>query len=197
MNEQFENAISYFKKTILDELEDIKCWVAGGAVRDYFSLGYPKSDIDIFFPDEEQYNAADSKLKDNGHKCVVDNGSGKMYKVKTRLIHIVKSHFFDSPIATIGSFDFTVCCASVSRGDVEHVGTFFQDLARRRLVINALPFPLSTMQRLQKYIKKGYWICNGGLLRIAKAIKEIDFEDKKQNNIAFYPDGSPKFIRID
>ncbi|MFW6311149.1 MAG: hypothetical protein ACOC1K_02825 [Nanoarchaeota archaeon] len=49
MIEQFEQAISYFNHVILNRLKDIDCWVAGGAVRDYFMYGYPKSDVDIFF----------------------------------------------------------------------------------------------------------------------------------------------------
>ena len=46
------------------------------------------------------------------------------------------------------------------------------DLAKRSLVINSLPYPLSTVQRMQKYIKKGYTICNGGLLEIALNLVE-------------------------
>lgn len=197
MSDQVENAVAYFKNIILDKLEGVKCWVAGGALRDYFAVGYPKSDIDVFFPSEEQYNLADAKLAIDGYKCILDNESGKMYKIKKRLIHIVKSHFFDSPQHTIDSFDFTVCCAAVDNDAIFHHESFFMDLARRRLVINALPFPLSTLQRLQKYIKKGYWICNGGILKISKGIKEVDFDNKKENGLEFYPDGTPKFLRID
>ena len=36
---QIDDAISYFNWLILDEFQDIKCWIAGGAVRDYFSFG--------------------------------------------------------------------------------------------------------------------------------------------------------------
>lgn len=196
---QIDDAISYFNWLILDEFQDIKCWIAGGAVRDYFSYGKPKSDIDIFFPNQEEFDKADSKLFSNiENKLLKSSENAKLFKHKHGLIHIIQKHFYETPNDIINSFDFTVCCAAIGKdcGLIYHE-TFFIDLARRKLVINSLPFPLSSLQRLQKYIKKGFWICNGGLLELSKALKNIDFEDKNQNILEFYPDGTPKFNRID
>lgn len=195
MSQQIENAISYFRYIIFDKLKNIDCWVAGGAVRDFFSVGKPLCDVDVFFPSTNEYNGADEILsKDN--KVVSDTENGKMIIVEKRKFHLIKKHFYDSPESTIRSFDFTVCCAAVDREKIYNHYTFFIDLARRRIVINNLPFPLSSLQRLQKYIKKGFWICNGGLLDLSKAIAKIDFENKDSNVFEYYPDGSPKFKRI-
>ena len=47
---QFENAVQRYGKIILNEMKEanIKCWLAGGALRDYF-MGVPvKTDYDMF-----------------------------------------------------------------------------------------------------------------------------------------------------
>ena len=57
---QFENAVNRYKSMILDDLnkKGIKCWIAGGSIRDYF-MGVPiKTDHDLFFPDLENFNKA-------------------------------------------------------------------------------------------------------------------------------------------
>ena len=193
--QQFDNAIPYFKHAILDTLDGIDCWVAGGCVRDYFTIGYVKSDIDVFFTSKEQYDIADSKLSSN--KVLEDTDNAKMYLIDKKKIHLIKKVFYDSPKTCIDDFDFTVCCAAVNKENVIHHDTFFIDLASKRLVIQNLNYPLSTFKRVQKYVRKGYWICNNSLLQIAKSLAKIDFENKNENVLEYYPDGSVRFNRID
>lgn len=176
---------------------DVSCWIAGGALRDYFSIGYPQSDIDVFFPNNDEYEKA--------KKCLLFHTQGNIeYENEKICVFIVNKHrfelvkiFFPTPESTITEFDFTVCCCAVDTKDVYMHEDFFADLAKRRLVVNKLPFPLSTLQRLQKYIRKGYSICNGGLLDISKAIAGLDLTRPEVNTFEFYPDGSPRFVRFD
>lgn len=195
MNENYKQAITFFRNLILDRLPSI-CWVGGGCVRDFFSIGYMSSDIDVYFPNEEELLKAREWLEDNQIDIKFENEKIVMFYMNNQKFEFVKV-YFDSPMATIQEFDFTVCCCAVSKEDVFIHETFFMDLAKRRLVINKLPFPLSTLQRLQKYFKKGYWICNGGLLDIARAIAKLDFENPSENHLQFYSDGKPRFIRFD
>jgi tRNA nucleotidyltransferase/poly(A) polymerase len=201
MNQQLESAVSYFKTIALDLLDPIECWVAGGAVRDYFTVGHITSDVDVFFKNKTDFDAAFSKLSEIQKPSYSDDRIANFY-IQKRKIQLIQSHFFDSPEESIKSFDFTVCCAAVDRNQVYTHETFFIDLSRRRLVINALPYPLSTLERLQKYIKRGYTICNGGLLELARGIQglELDNDSEKNeenNTLMFYPNKQPRFIRID
>jgi tRNA nucleotidyltransferase/poly(A) polymerase len=51
--EQLKNCVDFFNKLILKELSVCtNTWIAGGAVRDYFS-GTEFSDIDLFFKTEK------------------------------------------------------------------------------------------------------------------------------------------------
>lgn len=202
MYQQLEACVRYFNNLILNDLsssiETTDCWIAGGAVRDWFSIGYCSSDIDIFFPDERNMLLASKNLTDRlSLKPTFENDKIVNFIFKKHKIQLIKAHYFKTPADTIRAFDFTVCAASVNRVTVNFHETFFIDLAKKRLVIIGLPYPLSTLQRLQKYIKRGYTICNGGLLEIAKAIQKLDLSKPDQNIFEFYPDGKVKFIRID
>ena len=191
---QIEQGIYFFRKLILDKLPD-QCWIAGGAIRDYFAQGFITGDIDLFTTDEEIFNVIITFFQKEGTSFIDTNNSIK-FRYKKYTFDVVKRHF-PSPIKAIDTFDFTICCAAIDKLYLYHHPTFFIDLAKRRLVIHRLPYPLSTLQRLQKYVKKGYWICNRGLLELARAIAEINFDDPMQNHISFYPDGQPKFVCID
>jgi hypothetical protein len=166
-------------------------------------LGYCSStDVDVFFPNRFHYNKAVEAFQywienEIPGRRIFKSNLTEVYSVRKHKIQLVGQHFFTSPQETISMFDFTVCCAAVDKNQLYTHETFFMDLAGRKLVINRLPFPLSTMQRMQRYIKKGYTICNGGLLEIAEAIQEIDLTDPNANTLEFYPDGTPRFMRID
>ena len=106
---------------------------------------------------------------------------------------------YNTPEECISIFDFTVVTVAIDNLKNFYChDNFYEHVAHRSLVINSeLPFPLKTMQRVQKYNKKGFHICNGGILKIAKDIAKIDFSSATQDNIEFYPDGQPKFIGVD
>lgn len=172
-------------------------WIAGGAIRDHFANQSIESDIDVFFRNQDDYQSVIDKLVHDRrverkyvHKelsCFVWRGMD---------VQLIGTHFFPGPRETMESFDFTVCCCALDANEIHMHEHFLEDLAARRLAINKLPFPLSTLERLQKYAKKGFTACNGTLLEVAKAIKDVDFEDKT-NALSFYPSGEPRFIRFD
>ena len=195
--QQLDNAVNYFNLHVYSKLETVNCCVAGGAVRDYFSIGYPTSDIDIFFPSETDYLVADTKFTAKNYPVLSDTDSAKMFKVDKQKIHLIKKHYYQTPEEIIADFDFTVCCAVVTREKVVHHESFFIDLARKHLQINNPKYPLNVLKRMQKFIQRGYWMCNGSMLILAKALATVNFDDKNENQLAFYSDGSPRFIKFD
>jgi hypothetical protein len=195
--QQIQECIDYFKYICLNDI-DATCWVAGGALRNYFSQGHAKgSDVDVFFPNVEQFDKAKADLLLKGSKKTFENERITNFVHKGHKVQLVSTKYFRNPAETIANFDFTVCCCAVDKQNVYPHDTFFMDLAKKRLVINALPYPLSTMQRLQRYVQNGFTICNQGILTLAKAIKELDFEKPEDNQIEFYPDNRPRFVRWD
>ncbi len=195
---QFENAVKFFNKVILTELNrKAYCFVAGGCVRDYFSIARISSDIDIYFTSEIDFKVVKDYLLNHTLETYVEDGNtisnpkekatlifennnATRIKYKGRIYDLVSS-LYEQPKECISKFDFTVSCAAVDPKQVYVHDAFFIDLSKRQLMINALPFPLSTMWRTQKYIKKGYTICKGETLKLAKAISKLNLNEEGEN----------------
>jgi hypothetical protein len=207
-----EDKLKYhYQKLIFDDLpKNIKygVFIAGGAVRDYLTDS-EINDIDLFVTDQGVLDNLIAFFKEKG-KLINENKILANYKYKDKWFQIIKNRFFESPRQLIDSFDFTICQAvvyveniSVNEGETkdqmefEFNETFFQDSLAKHLRTATINFPLSTLERMQKYIKKGYTACNGTLLNVAKAIHATDINDPNNNNLFFYPDGSARFVGVD
>jgi len=129
-------------------------------VRDYFSVGYITSDIDLYFDSEEEFSKCyiyfltlNYETFEKRAQLLFENDNVVKIIYKKQKYDLVKK-FFTDPKDCIDAFDFTVCCGAVDSTTVYHHETFFIDLSKKQLMINALPFPMSTMWRMQKYIQK-------------------------------------------
>jgi hypothetical protein len=162
----------HFNELILDDLSNFKVWVAGGAVRSWYS-NEKISDIDLFFPNESERQKCLNFITGLGGITVYSNKNVDKVKYKNKIFDFCKVYFSD-PESTINSFDFTVTMASVDKSDSYFGDSFFIDLASKRLAINTLPMPVSTIMRLQKYIRRRYWICKEEMSKIVFAIQGID-----------------------
>lgn len=170
---QFENAVKRYRKIILDELTNanITCWLAGGSIRDYF-MGVPiKTDYDIFFPNEEEYNKTNSYFKNNNGVIKWESENGCKIKYKDRTYDLVKKYFPD-PESTINAFDFTVSMFAVDNKQIYFGESSFIDLAKRQLIINKITYPASTLSRAFRYYKKGFTMCLGEMKKIYESIQE-------------------------
>lgn len=196
MREQLRNLCLMRFKPLLEIVAP--GWIAGGAVRDFFSQQPTDSDIDVFFADVEGFAKAQATMvATDGAVRIYENPAMDAFRWRGKTVQLIRQHFFPTPQDTIAAFDFTVCCCAVDLNDVVVHEHFFDDLAGRRLAINRLPFPMSTLERLQKYVAKGYRACNGTLLELAKGIQDTNLGEPSANTLSFYPDGTPRFARFD
>lgn len=191
MSIQFSNAVKFFNSIILKELtkNEIKCWIAGGSVRDYF-LGIVDTnvDYDLFFPTLEDYEKAKNHMVNNQGKIVWDSDNGTKIKYKKKTFDLVKLTC-KSPADTIDKFDFTVSMFAVDSKRVYHGKTSFIDLAKRQLMIHHVTFPASTLWRTFKYHNKGFKICMGETRKLYDIINKhnttpvLDFASPRGQDI--------------
>lgn len=183
-------------KAIYDEFPTKECWIAGGAMRSWLT-GERVKDIDIFGP--EPLKIADAFRGNSDWKAGFENDLIANFYKDSLCYQIIKKYPFVSQQETVDSFDFTIICASYGPDGVVVDERFYIDNAQRRLVVKALPKPLSTMKRAIKYAGRGYAMCPVGLAKILKKIQEnpIDWSNPSQNEIEFYPDGTPSFRGLD
>lgn len=187
--EQLQKAITWAKKLILDDLAEaeIKVWMAGGALRSFFAADEKAADIDLFFPTNEDREKAVKWFKDKKATETFKSDTVTKFRYKKLNFDVVRM-LFPTPEDTIDHFDFTVACCAVDTEAIYHHDTFFIDLAGKRLVVHALPFPVSSLRRLHKYVQRGYKTCNGGLLALATAVNKLEADAVDFSVSAMYID---------
>lgn len=191
--ERIQRAIDWANHAILKELREasIECWIAGGALRALFSAGEKIKDVDLFFPNMATALEAEKFFKDKGAKKLSSFDTASKWLYKKKVYDVVKVfHTTDeqTPLSTLKRFDFTIACVAVQDDKLHHHDTFWIDLVGKSLVINEPTMPVATLRRLQKFIQRGYTICNGGVLALSKAINEMPAEAITDENSTFYLD---------
>jgi len=171
---QLTNAVECYNKIILGEMKEagIKCWLAGGALRDYFMGVAIKTDYDLFFPNQEEYDKAKVFFKAKEAKVKWESDNGMKVAYNKRTFDLIKM-FFPNPQETIDAFDFTVSMFAVDNEKMYYGESSFIDLAKRQLMIKTLSHPASTMSRAFRYYQKGFHMCQGEMRKLVEAIRDM------------------------
>jgi hypothetical protein len=167
--------------------------IAGGAIRRTITgEKLEDGDIDLFFTNEKDHNAYKNILRDRqdfkliSEKDHVDTFewtyAGTKYEVQ-----LIKIRFYPNAAALLDSFDFTIAQFAMDpNGPRFFCGDLsLYDLGRKRIVLNNLNYPLSSLRRLIKYTKQGYYACNGFMQTYLEEIRKIPDVDFKDRNITY------------
>lgn len=157
-------------------------WLAGGAVRRLVQgQSSLDSDLDFFFNGETQFQDFATFLVGKGFKLKRETEHHQHYtgKITTHRpdeseaefeqeinIQLVRFKYYDTAADVIDSFDFTICQFAYDGTTLTMGDLSLWDLARKRLVLHKLTYPVSTMRRLLKYQKQGYFACSGCLTEL-------------------------------
>jgi hypothetical protein len=163
-------------------------WIAGGAVRRTALAQEPDSDFDFFFRNADQLAVFAADLEGKGFTKFRETEHHLHYRgylpgdPLQRDIQCIRFSFYESAEQVINSFDFTLCMLAFD-GLTLTVGDFtLWDLGRKRLAVNRITFPVSSMRRLLKYTRQGFYACNGALNALLKATAE---NPKLRTDIAY------------
>lgn len=150
----------YFTSKVLSSLGG-HGWIAGGCIREWWiSRSIKNTDVDIWFPNEASVAFAKDKALSHNWKLTKETAASINFSTSNGIwVQLIKKCYFPTPADTIAAFDFTVCCAAVSQDGLIHHQDFFADLAAKRLAFNEILYPLSTLDRVRKYVAKGFTLC--------------------------------------
>lgn len=147
-------------------------WLAGGALRRMLSAKPQDSDFDFFFRDADQLLAFIEGLEGSGLTKVRETAHHVHYRGHLAAarrdvdIQCIRFRYYADAAEVIDSFDYTICQFAYD-GETLTCGDFsLWDLGRKRLAINRITYPVSTMRRLLKYTKQGFTACGGCLASI-------------------------------
>lgn len=190
MDHTRETAI--LRKTIgqrfLYALEASNGFVAGGAVRAVFA-SEPILDVDIFFREKADIEKCVEALKLEGEEfgpsfsitdsawTHVANGEDEdIPKMRFQLIEAVVG----SPAEVIKGFDFSMCMGAwdPTTGVFILDSLFLKHVAQRRLCFNPnAEFPICSLWRATKFIKRGWKLPGIEAIKLALAIHNIGLGD--------------------
>ena len=184
-----KSADDFWNCRFLDKyIEGHKGFVCGGCFKNIFT-GEKIKDVDVFFNSLEDWVNAVGYFEGNDEWYLwYENDNVTAFKNTEDGIAVeLCRKIFGSPEDILNQFDFTVTKFAYFSEEVEeesgdtHIERsvlfhedFFQHLQMRRLVIDdAIPYPMSTLERMFRYVRYGYGPCKETKLKVAMAINGL------------------------
>lgn len=148
-------------------------WLAGGALRRTLLNQEPDSDFDFFFRDKEQLDAFVTALEQSSMTKIKETQHHVHYRGRLGErnvdVQCIRFAFYANAIAVVESFDFTICMFAFDGSDLTVGAYALWDLGRKRLAVNKVTFPVSSMRRVLKYASQEFKACNGCLATLLRA----------------------------
>ena len=142
-----------------------KVYLAGGSIRCCFNDD-EVVDYDLFFNSMEA--ATLTKLHfENLEDCkvvfVCPVGKLVTFKYKNYKIQVIKEDYYPTIETLLNTFDITACRHGYDGENVYSFYSSIRDSVNMKLNFHTIQFPMATMKRVQKYIKKGFTLTNKGV----------------------------------
>lgn len=176
--------LKYLGPEAINGLRSCNAIIAGGAITALFT-GQKIRDWDIYFRHAVDCHRAVTWFGING-TLANETDTSKSYhlgKQEKPYQLIVMQDLFGDPKTIFNYYDFTVCMAAYQfREDGKEEGfvfgeDFFKHIGQRRLVFHTgTMFPICSMLRVMKYVKKGFFITGMELLKIGLSIHSLKME---------------------
>lgn len=166
-------------KEILSLMQEFKGFLAGGAVTSVFSSTKIR-DFDMFFLFKERLKEAlQSKLVLDAKKDkkTVETDSALSLMVGNRRLQLIKC-VTGTPNKIIDGFDFTICQGAFHiQSGFTFGDDFFRHLAQRRLVFNIKAgFPICSLYRARKFMKRGFSMSGIEIIKMGLAIQNLKID---------------------
>ena len=179
-------------KRKLPELVLKDVYIGGGAIRDSL-LGIEPADFDVFGTDEALLNFETTLDSLPTFKSEAVNN----YKINDQKIQVCYRNL-PKPEDFINHVDFNICQFAYDGKVIYATAESLIGIYTKKLMIGVIrkEFAVDSLRRLQKYIQKGYTICDGGLKQIVEVIRGLTEEETKAQ-FTFYEGGKVRANRFD
>jgi hypothetical protein len=112
----------------------------------------------------------------NGGKVIWESENGIKVTYKGNTFDLVKI-FRPNPLETISRFDFTISMFATDGMDVYYGNNSLKDLQDRKLVINTIVNPLSTLKRVLKHYKKGFTMSAYETKKLYASLNSLPYDE--------------------
>lgn len=140
--------------------EDGQVILAGGALRCLVDPNEEIVDYDLFFKNTTDLVDTRNELEAFGFRKVFECPQGELYTYvrKSMKVQLIVKRYYKDVKDLLDSFDFTACQIAIFEGNLYIAREAIRDIKRKRLNLNTIEYPVATLNRIQKYIKKGYTV---------------------------------------
>lgn len=166
------------------------CIIAGGAITSIFS-GKDINDVDVYFKDynslmivlKNLFNNDDLEDADfydlSSHSLIFTNMTKKsiLFMKDGLNVQLIYFKFFKDAQEIFDTFDFTINMGAYdcAKGDFVLHPNFLKDVAQRQLMVNTnTAFPIISLLRVDKYIKRGYKISRKDFVGLCLAVNKLN-----------------------
>ena len=153
-------------------------WVAGGAVRRWFTGEKQENDIDVFCSSLSEYeDAANEFIKVNGLIERIRNDRMVMFQKSP--IQLLLHPRFTTSRETIEHFDFALCQFAWINGEIIATMEAVLSTLRNHLAVAKIQpgYEIDSLRRAFKYAKQGYQPCIGTVRDLAAALHSATSEN--------------------
>lgn len=163
-----EERLEVLDSTVMSILEENpNIILAGGAVRDAL-FDEEISDYDLFFTNTDNIEAIKDKLLSDGFSNVFTCPLGQLFTYmkgedfkkpeECVKVQLIVKRTYSGVYDLLYSFDFSVTFFAMHEGIVYTSKQAIKDVRKKQLSLVNLEYPSSTINRLYKYRKKGYYV---------------------------------------
>jgi len=171
------------KAGIKPYIHKVDVWfVAGGALTSVF-LNTTVIDLDIFFIHEDHYNEFKRAHNHsfNRKNLICQTDCADSYNINGIRVQLIK-RIYGKPCEVIGRFDYTICMAAYlpMSGEIILGNNFLYHLSGKELHYHIGEYPLASLWRAKKYLKKGFNFPAVEIIKLALTINNLNIKDYKE-----------------
>lgn len=173
------------------------CWIAGGAIRRWFTGKEELSDVDVFFENDLAFHDYCIRLKGLRYEEIGSHMNAVTFEGEAK-IQCIRARFYPTLEVVFDSFDYTVCQFGWDGKDFFTTPHAIMSVLRNHLGVHNISkeYAVDSLRRAFKYHNKGFKPCNGTLQAIASSLSGLTQEQIK-NAIEISPGGGLRTVRID
>lgn len=174
--------------------DDKSVWLCGGCIRSWFTGDEKTKDIDVFAknqPSLDNFRRL-NRIEDSHLSWKHDRAD--TYRFRDAPIQLIKV-FSDDILTTLDKFDYTICQFGYDGEIIYSTVQAVWSVLTKRLSVHQIQtgYELDSIRRAFNYQKRGYEVCSGTILELAKAILNSNPDAITKQNQQL----SPSFQRWD
>lgn len=163
-------------------------YVGGGIFRTMVDRNDVVMDIDVFFNKRATADLYMEILEELDYNQVFACPQGELYTYKRGddvKVQLITKFFYPSVEELVDSFDITACCAGHDGSKFYSNRRFFTDVMNKNIYLNKITYPVATLNRITKYVKKGYSLSATANMDFVEFVNQVELDE---NNIVYYVD---------